>query len=547
MIDDSLGAGATMIRLTLADNRLIGADNGSGMTCSKLREAHVLNNRSAASATKHGRFGIGRKHALVGLTQILAPVRTLTATIEGGKMVHSELLVDYPRVLRTDTMELTAHEITKSGDAEWQTHAITPSGTGTITIIPLPPTKYAELKGLFTNKDVRHSLMYTLGLTYHQFLEHVTIEVVVEGVTQTVRAINPLAGAATANTAMEILKIYRSPETGEIQTYYETNGQTCRYLIHDNRHRNDVPVVLPGKDYEHLGDVTLLSAYMDDWLSAQNPTFELMGLQAWNDKDTGVQDVRPFLGGIYIRRNGKIIHRTPAEKPKSNDKNPYTIASFKNARLIIEFRPVITDAKDDDLFTLDDVFNVQINKSKVDVAEIDKDVAFTYKKRFNEFRSSIFKKLEASELASATATAKLIAPTITSPVASTASSSTTVKLPAPSVTTAEVPVATTTAAGKQAVTASQPISSNSSVSPPPAIVTVQPVAKVQRAATTANVPVSDRRVIEDLEGLAAYLYCSNFEELKSAAGSQPKAGNAALCSSIAELIELIEIINDQVE
>jgi hypothetical protein len=51
-------------------------------------------------------------------------------------------------------------------------------------------------------------------------------------------------------------------------------------------------------------------------------------------------------------------------------------------------------------------------------------------------------------------------------------------------------------------------------------------------------------VIEDLEGLAAYATSVNFEALKNSASNLPKAGNAALCSSIAELIDFI---NDQVE
>ncbi len=517
MIDDSLGAKATMIRLTLADNRLIVADNGTGMTCSKLREAHVLNNRSAASASKHGRFGIGRKHALVGLTLILAPVRTLTGAMEEGKIVHSEIVVDYPKVLRTDTMELTAHEITRSGDAEWQKHAIVPSGTGTITMIPLPLAKYAELKDLFANKDVRQSLLYMLGLTYHQLLASVTIEVVVEGVTQRVSAINPLAGAT--DTSVGTLKVYRSPATGDIRVFYnptegKEKGKWCRYLIHDNRQRSDNPEDLPGEEYMHLGDATLLSAYMDDWLPVQNPNFESMGLQTWNEGDEGVQHVRAFLGGSYIRRNGKIIHRTPAEIPKSNTSDKPTVDSYERSRLIIDFRPVVTDGEDDDLFTLDDVFNVQINKSKIDVAEIQKDVAFAIKKRFHAFRLAMRKKLEVAKLATATT---LLATSITPPAAVTNASSVSV-----------VPVTIA------AVTASH---SNSSVSPPSA--TVQPVAKVQRAASMVNVPVSDYALLGKIQGLAALLNGYDYEERMSEASDQAKPGNAALSAAIDKLLEFM--------
>ncbi len=505
LIDDSLGAGATHVRLTLVEgpHRLIVADNGCGMTCARLREAHVLNNRSAASSLKHGRFGIGRKHALVGLTQILAPVRTLTRAADG---TYSQLDVNYPQVLLTDTMELNAHEMTMSGNKDWVSHAINHEVSGTVTIIPMPVTTYAELQEALTSSDVRNSLLYALGLVYHRPLETVMLEVVVGGITKRIQSINPLAGAKKANCSLETIKIYRQRVTGEVRVYYEDGGKSCRYPVQDNRRRKIFYEDLPGEEYDHLGDVILRSAYMNNWFIVQNPILESMGLRAWDitdKKDLGIQDVRQFMGGSYYQRNGKIIQRIPAEKPESSDKDPYTIASFKNSRHTIEFTPVFSEASSDDIFTLDNIFNVQINKSKVDVGEIQKDVAFTYRKRFREFRAAICKKLAAAAPAPAPAPIIIPAPA-----------------PAPVISMPEPPA--------------QP-PAESPAQPP----TVKPVVKVPRAATVAIVPVSDRRVVDDLEGFAAFLSTVDFDTLKKEASNQIRPGAAALVAAIADLIEFV--------
>lgn len=497
LIDDSLGARATHVRLTLADGRLIVADNGCGMSRERLREAHVLNNRSAASATKHGRFGIGRKFALVGLTELKGSVRTLTRTADGDE---SQLDIDFSAAVRDDKLDLYPHDMARTVHPQWLAQAIEAESSGTVTVIPLAPAKMEELRGLLTVTDVRQSLVYTLALTYHGLLTSVNLEVVVDGGSRRIVGMNPLVSASSVS---ETLQIYRDRDGGDVRAYYEVNGQTCRYLTHDNRARKDIPEEVPAVGFDHLGEVHLRSAYCDDWLAVQNPILESLGLAGWNEKDTGVQDVRPFLGGTFIQRNGKIIHRTPAEKPKSNDKDPFTIASFRNSRHVIEFTPVSfsSEASADDIFTLDDVFNVQINKSKVDVEEIQKDVAFTCRRRFHDFRVAVCKKLAAAAPASASAPAPL--PPTVKPVSS------------PSLS---------------------PVISM----PEPVVPSVKPVVKVHRAATTAVVPVSERCVIDALEGFAVFLSTVDFETLKKEASHHMRPGAAALVSAIKDLMEFVE-------
>jgi hypothetical protein len=56
--------------------------------------------------------------------------------------------------------------------------------------------------------------------------------------------------------------------------------------------------------------------------------------------------------------------------------------------------------------------------------------------------------------------------------------------------------------------------------------------------------MSDRRLLDDLEGFAAFLSTVDFEKLKQEASHKIRAGNAGLAVGIADLIEFV---NDQVD
>jgi hypothetical protein len=507
LIDDSLGAGATHVRLTLADGRcLITADNGSGMTRKNTQTAHVLNNRSAASAVKHGRFGIGRKYALVVLSELQARVRTLTRTADG---TTSQLDIDFPTVVREDKMILYAHGF--EADAyrnEWLPYAIRPNESGTISLIPLTESKAAELYDLFTAKTVKHSLLYRLSLIYHRFLASGgSIELVINGVTHKAMPVNPVAGAMTEDTLTLELSVFRLPSGSEIRSYYMTNGKTVRYYKNPETGRLKEFSETAPEGWEQLGTVTVRAAYAADWLSLQTPTLEGLGLELVQGDVEGVQSQREELGGSFFLRNGRVIQRHAPMKAKSGDKARYPFV--EQSRYTVDFQPVVVDAPNDDTFTMDNVLGVQVNKSRIDETLIDPAIQDPLNKFMSHFASEMYKKYK---------------------VPLTGSSVAPLSLQPSLVTSMQEPADLPAAAASPSSPAPAPVPA-----PPP----VKPVVKVHRAATTAVVPVSERCVVDALEGFATFLSTVDFEKWKNAASGNMCPGAANQVAAITGLIEFV--------
>ncbi len=507
LIDDSLGAGATHVRLTLDDCRFIVADNGSGMTREKVPSAHVLNNRSAASAAKHGRFGIGRKNALVGLTELQAPVRTLTRTSDG---TTSQLDIDFPTVVRNDKMSLHAHGFEAIAERdEWLPYAIQPNASGTITLIPLTKSKEAELYGLFTAKTVKHSLLYRLSLIYHRFLSSGgSIELVINGVIHKAMPVNPVAGAMTEDTHTLELSVFRLPGGSEIRSYYMTTGESFRYYKNPETGRRKEFSETAPEGWEKLGTVTVNAAYAADWLSLHSSTLKELGLELVQGDDEGVQSQREELGGSFFLRNGRVIQRDAPAKAKSGDKARYPFV--EQSRYTIEFQPVVVDAPNDDTFTMDNVFGVQVNKSRIDVKLIDPAITDPCDKFMTHFASEMYKKYKVPLTGSSV-----------------------VPLPLP-----------LSLQPSLVISMSEPVDLPGAASPPsppsPSLPSVKPVVKVHRAATTAVAPVSERCVVDALETFALFLSTVNFEKWKKDASDNMCPGAATHVAAITGFIEFVE-------
>ena len=499
LIDDSLGAGASQVRLTLADGRLLVADNGRGMSREQLRSAHVLNNRSAASAIKHGRFGIGRKFALVGLTELQGSVRTLTRTANGAT---SQLDIDFAAAVSEDKMELFAHGFEADAHRdEWLPYAIRPNASGTISLIPLTESKEAELCGLFTAKTVKQSLLYRLSVTYHRFLASGSIELVINGVTHKAMPVNPLAGAKAEDTSQSVLSVFKSPGGKDIRSYSIINGKTIRYCKNPETGRLKEFNETSPAGWELLGTVTMRAAYAADWLLLQQSTLGELGLDLVQDDDEGVQSQREELGGSFFLRNGRVIQQHAPVKAKAGDKARYPFV--EQSRFTIEFQPVVVDAPNDDTFTMDNVFGVQVNKSRIDDTLIDPAIKDPLHKFMTHFASEMYKTYRITTLESSDVPLPL-QPSLVISMAEP------VELPA-----------------AEAVIAQSPPS-------------VKAVVKVQRAATTAIVPVSERCVVEALEGFALFLSTVNFEKWKKTASDNMRPGAAARNAAIMDLIEFVE-------
>jgi hypothetical protein len=396
LIDDSLGAKARNIhvRVDTKDKTTVVADDAHGMDHDGLQNGHVLHNRGKPSKTKHGRFGIGRGHALVGFTQLKGKMTAISrhrdcpeGTIEETNKFQdiNILTIDYTNVMATGQMLLQANELGFSSLPLWKKHAVNPLKRGTVTLMETPKEVIDEFIAAIKTPDMTKNLQYRLGLTYYNFLQGGgRITVVIDGLTMPILPIDPLLFTTTANDnkRMQPMTVYQSKETGEFRAYFIHKGKTTRREFPDVGKAKlvveDVPV-----GWTKIGVVTIVNAYSKAWVPEYKAALEVMGIKIANRADVSSDfPQEDFLGGKYIERNGKIIARIETLEPTSGD--------FSKRRDTVKSHSLIifnaTDNEDDPTrTTLDDVFKVMVNKSKLDKSDIQPNVWKTVEWFCSEF------------------------------------------------------------------------------------------------------------------------------------------------------------------
>jgi len=334
----------------------------------------------------------------MNLTQLKYPVQTLTKTAEEDKIWQLDL--NFPEAVRSDTLELHAHEASSKAELFWKETAVTPATSGTITSIPLPVHIFHELEALFSSNQIHKSLRYHFGVTYKEFLSEESggsIELYKDGeLIGSIVGVDPLAADSTTVLAKSIiLRVYRTPEN-DIQTFYVKGGKTKRYKRNPATEKSWKEFdESPAEGVTHLGDVVLSSAYAEDWIVVQTPVFKSLDLII--PVHVGLTEFRSEVGGKFIYRNGKLIQRDATIPPTSSTADRNNVNSIKKSRHIIEFSPA--DALDDDEITMDDVFGIEVNKSKINKSRMDEELVETYTKHIKAFQLEIKKKLDAVAVA----------------------------------------------------------------------------------------------------------------------------------------------------
>ena len=163
LIDNSLSAGSTEIRLNLSNNgMLIASDNGHGMDTDKLEQSCCLHSRTTSSSEHHGRFGFGSKQAEIILTNLEGPV-TKFSSVNGTDI--SQITVNYPKILQTGVYYPQAGGIERDSQHIWEQNAINPLGSGTIIYIAPSPSTRCGLNELMMNPTVS-GLRFKFATTY---------------------------------------------------------------------------------------------------------------------------------------------------------------------------------------------------------------------------------------------------------------------------------------------------------------------------------------------------------------------------------------------
>jgi DNA segregation ATPase FtsK/SpoIIIE-like protein len=325
--------------------------------------------------------------------------QTITRSAEDN--VLSQLNIDFPKVIASGNLYILAHGIEEESRPIWNKYAVNQDGKGTLTHFECDKTVLAELVQRAKSETVTNSLRYFLGSTYHNYLKSGgQIILNVDGEIIHIVPIDRLCWDTVTEKDEHHIYIYLNPNTGEVRAYFsekymktaKNNARGYLTLLKGKKKHSFVKG-LPPDDFILLGLVNLRCAYSENWIQLQKEVLTDMGVNVPDDNGDGIEELRRVLGGTDIERNGKLIAMFQAEKAKSGDKAAYEY--IEQSRYSVRFNPVSDDnvPKDDDAYTLDDVFNVQVNKSRIDTSLIDANVWMTIQKIRRSYATYCYKRL----------------------------------------------------------------------------------------------------------------------------------------------------------
>ena len=385
LIDDSLGAGAKTIRISVNTTRkeCVFSDDGCGMNEQKLGESHVLHNRTNSSQEKHGRFGIGRKHALSHFTRNASSVKTLSKSehAQADRNIY-ELDINYADAVKNNNFPIYPHEIAVSSLELWKKHAIHAAKRGTVTVIQCHVSIMKELSEIITSSDIKRSLQYFIGSTYNEILQTgITIQIVLDDVAHPIVAVDPLCLAKVSDKRKTKIDIQRNVATGDVSAFFTHAGKYVNRRINTvtGKYKNFTDV--KATEWVKVGELILLSSYSSELMAMQSDALKAMHLSVIEQGGAGVHEQFEALGGRYIVRNGKVVSRFSINKPTSGDKGRYDYVT--GSRHVVQFCASEI---------LDDCFKVMVNKSKLIEDNINADIWQSVIWLCESFSSDCYKK-----------------------------------------------------------------------------------------------------------------------------------------------------------
>ena len=416
LIDNSLGADATSIRIILTTNgptpQFVISDNGTGMTLEELRQAYVLHNRKPATNQKQGRFGIGGNHALVQFTQLKGKTLTLTRPKE-DMTKRFELEIDFDETKRQGRYDVIPHRLTVDNLAVWEKYAINPSSHGTVILIDLDNEIAREMEKLLQSSTVKENMRYALGEIYCAALEQGTeIEIVHNEDRSSISPHDFLQWGEIEekNKKEMIFHVYKKKGTGEVVLFYrastkkgtyDPNGPITGYRKNGKEGKimkGFVPSPLPDEsEAVYYGPITIQVAYHANWIGLKKNNLEEWGITVpEGERDEGIQALRYALSGTAFNRNGRQLDRFPLELANSGDKAERPIIDGTNCTISFQARQ--EDQPED--IIMDDIFGVRVDKSRLEKELIEKIVLETAEKIRKELGHEIYKreKQNASDL-----------------------------------------------------------------------------------------------------------------------------------------------------
>lgn len=392
-IDNALDAKATHmnIHIDTKEKTITFADNGHGMDADMAKLAHCINRRKEKSKSKHGRFGRGGAQGTIVLTNLestsscLSKCETSPKTLQGDKAASASLIettIDWKKCVDENRYYPTPHPASIDGLELWKKYSLDPLKTGSVFHLTCHAKRLNVLVAQTLHKSIPASLRYYLARTYSRFLSSgFKLTLSIDGTAYPIEPVHPLYPKykVTKHRAKKDVHVYKSKTSGKLRAYYNEK-ETMGYRNFEASVKGKrVSEPLPGKTsvhWEFVGKLTLESVWVPktklvDMLEPFVKQFEspLLPNGDW------IQTVRTHLYGAFYERNEKIVSRKDLLK-NNGTTSEYTY--YEDVCHLISF-----DAD------LDEYFDVQVNKSRLDEGNFDPEISKTLEYLQVDFSNSI--------------------------------------------------------------------------------------------------------------------------------------------------------------
>ena len=403
IIDNAESAGASTIRLTfdVASMCIIISDNGNGMTRQQMIDA-LRHFKDSNPSVKHGRYGIGLKIAIAMLSKLLTKITFLTRSVGIEEPLQEE--VDFPAIMASGTLpDINPRDISRSTYPIWKEHAIKEDGTGTVICIPCEETVFRELLSMTSSSELKTSVRYQLGLTYQGYFERKNKMFLRVGDKEEIDILHVdflLFDQLSADDKMEIdMEIWQDPiQSHDIRAYFvnpfikATKSKKTNQMGYLSHGTDEFEAGTPPDHFQKLGPVKHRGAYVEDWIEEKRPFLESIGLTVPGKGEAGRTQFNEDLCGIALVRNKKIISVFPPNKGVDGDTAGYKYT--ENAVYTADYCPIMDDIdySTGTIPTLDSIFKTQVNKSRVDPQQIEKNVWITSQYIHKKFATTRYHK-----------------------------------------------------------------------------------------------------------------------------------------------------------
>ena len=338
LIDNSLSANATQIRITIEGDVIYYCDNGSGMDKEGLRLSNIFHLRGESRDSKHGRFGIGGKQAYVQLSN------KQWVTIYSKVTTVNMIELDYRRFIEENEMHLHVSEIGMSSLPIWEKYSF---GKGSLFVIQSTPEIVKQLKDLIECKSEKN-ILYHLGLTYHDCLSICSMEIVTDK-SYTVMPIDLLLWGTSLHYQNKVHVYSDGTNIVFPYSYLDNDEKFCRDFT-DSKRGKEVPFMV--ENLQLVGTIDIRASYRKDWKDVMVLPFEKC-----------TQEEFEKLNGKFILRNGKKVHHIAAKKKLTGDTDLRD--TELNSHIMIGFQANQV---------MDTLFGVEINKSKLNMDTINEEL-----------------------------------------------------------------------------------------------------------------------------------------------------------------------------